>query len=458
MCGVVVMEPVLRGPATWLISAWSIADIYRIDTPCHDFKMISIWGQLKRVLGGEVNTPGVKETKRIYLDYASATPMAPEVLEAMLPYFTEDFGNAGAIHQEGARAKLALHDARTQVAQTLGIKPEGVVFTSGGTESNNLAIAGLIEKFIADGRTYNELEIISTKLEHPATLKTLEALAKKGVIVTYAPVTSEGHIDMSVLPTLLNSKTVLVTLAYVNSEVGTVTRSREVRRMLDRYQTEHAGRERILLHIDAAQAPLWLPCQLSRLGADLLSLDAGKFRGPKGCGILAFLKDAELLPISHGGGQERGLRPGTEPIPLVVGTAKALVLAQTRAGERSASVFKLRDYFFTEIAKRIPQAIINGPIGDARVANNVHISIPGLDAEYAVVVLDTVGISASTKSACSSKGGGASAVVLAMTDDIARASSTLRFTLGPDTSEPEIDQAVAVLSAHVQKNTITFRG
>lgn len=420
--------------------------------------MISIWGQFKKTLRGKANTLGVKGTKRIYLDYASATPMAPEVLEAMLPYFSEDFGNAGAIHQEGARAKLALHDARAQVARTLGIKSEGVIFTSGGTESNNLAIAGLIEKLASRGQAYSELEIISTKLEHPATLKTLEALVKKGVTITYAPVTSEGHVDMAVLPTLLNSKTALVTLAYVNSEVGTITRCREVRRVLNRYQTGHAGQERILLHIDAAQAPLWLPCQLSCLGADLFSLDAGKFGGPKGCGILASQKDSELAPILYGGGQERGLRPGTEPVPLIVGTAKALEIAQSQVKERSVNVAKLRDYFFTEIANRIPQAIINGPIGDARVANNVHISIPSLDAEYVVVVLDTAGISASTKSACSSKGGGASTVVLAMTNDLARASSTLRFTLGPDTSAFEIDQAVTVLSAHIQKNSNILRG
>lgn len=367
----------------------------------------------------------------------------------MMPYFVKDFGNAGAIHKEGARAKLALHNARTQVAHTLGIKHEGVVFTSGGTESNNLAIVGVVEKLVVDGRAYETIEIISTKLEHPATLKTLEALEKRGVSIAYAPVTSEGHIDMIILPTLLNEKTVLVTLAYVNSEVGTITRCREVRRVLDRYQTRQEGQERILLHVDAAQAPLWLPCELSRLGADLFSLDAGKFCGPKGCGVLVFLKDVKFTPILHGGGQERGFRPGTEPLPLIVGTAKALTLAQSEVKERVKRVADLRDYFFDELVKHIPQVIINGPDGDARVANNIHISIPGLDAEYAVVVLDTAGISASTKSACSSKGGGASSVVLAMTDDLARASSTLRFTLGPDTTTEDIDRAVAALTTHV---------
>lgn len=411
--------------------------------------MISLWKQMKQRLGIVLRS---STAQRVYLDYASATPVAPEVMEAMLPYFSEDFGNAGAIHTEGARAKLALQTARGEVAQTLGIKPEGVIFTSGGTESNNLAIEGVIEKLVTDGGSYEELEIISTKLEHPATLRTLDALEKKGMNVVYAPVTGEGHIDMTVFPTLLNEKTVLVTLAYVNSEVGIITRCREVRRALDRYEAAGEGRTNILFHVDAAQAPLWLPCTLSRLGADMLSLDAGKFFGPKGCGVLAFLKGVSFAPILHGGGQERGLRPGTEPLPLVVGTAKALTLAQTGSQERSEQVSQLRDYFFIELQKYIPEVIINGPLGDARAPNNVHISIPSLDSEYAVVILDTAGISASTKSACSNKGGGASSVVMAITDDVARASSTLRFTLGPDTTKTDIDQTVAVLTKHVNAN------
>jgi len=425
---------------------WSIADIYRIDTPCHDFNMFSLWTKFNKKFEARPRTSG---GRRVYLDYASATPVAPEVLVAMLPYFTEDFGNAGAIHQEGARAKRALHDARARVAHTLGIKPEGVVFTSGGTESNNLAIAGAVEQLVSNGRTYESIEIISTKLEHPATLNTLEALEKRGVSVVYAPVTEEGHIDMKELPTLLNKKTALVTIAYINSEVGTITRSREVRRVLDRQQT--ATGNHILLHLDAAQAPLWLRCELSRLGADLLSLDAGKFCGPKGCGILARQKNVELMPIFYGGGQEAGLRPGTEPLPLVVGTALALELAQSGREERATHVAVLRNYFFIEIKKQIPVAIVNGAAGEARSPNNVHISIPGLDAEYAVVVLDTAGISASTKSACSSKGGGASAVVSAMTNDHARASSTLRFTLGPDTTKSDIDRTIITLAEYLRK-------
>lgn len=410
--------------------------------------MILNWEWFKQIFSSKYQDVS---KKRIYLDYASATPMAPEVVKAMLPYFENDFGNAGAIHQEGARAKLALQKARATVSDILEIKSEGVIFTSGGTEANNLAIVGVVESLIAQGKKYDDLEIISTKLEHPATLKTLEALSKRGVVVTYVPVTEEGHLDMKVLPKLLSKKTVLVTLSYVNSEVGTITKCREVRRVLDRHQIQNKEQGRILLHVDGAQAPLWLPCQLSRLGADLLSLDAGKFNGPKGCGILALQKRVEIAPILHGGGQEKGLRPGTEPIPFLVGTATALSLAQVNFHERSISVSKLRDYFIAELNKHIPEAIFNGPFGDTRVANNVHVSIPGLDAEYAVVVLDTAGISASTKSACGSKGGGASGVVMAMTSDVNRATSTLRFTLSPDTTRNHIDKTISVLTEHVSK-------
>jgi cysteine desulfurase len=202
----------------------------------------------------------------------------------------------------------------------------------------------------------------------------------------------------------------------------------------------------ILLHVDGAQAPLWLPCQLVRIGADLLSLDGGKCGGGKGIGALVMKKGVAITPLLRGGGQEMGLRPGTEPVHLVAAFATALSEAQSDWSSRSEAVKVVRDYAIAEITKRIPKAVLNGPVGEDRVANNIHISIPGIDAEFAVITLDTHGIAASTKSACSSKGGGASAVVLAMTEDEVRASSTLRFTLGPDTTTADIDQLLLVLT------------
>ncbi len=387
--------------------------------------------------------------KRIYLDYAAATPMTAAAAAAMTRFLREDFGNPGGIHKEGVIAKRALEEFRTEVARTLEVQESGVVFTSGGTESNNLAISGVVELLYATGRTYESMTIISTKLEHPATLRTLEGLAALGVKVVYAPVKIDGQLDMAALRTLIDSSVVLVTLAYVNSEVGVITDTRAVRRLLDEV-SKKTGTE-ILLHIDGAQAPLWLPCQLVRIGADLLSLDGGKCGGGKGVGALVMKKGVTVAPLLRGGGQEMGLRPGTEPVHLVAAFTTALSEAQRGWQSRSEAVTKVRDYAMAEITKRIPKATLNGPMGPDRVANNIHISIPGIDAEFAVITLDTHNIAASTKSACSSKGGGASAVVLAMTGDEARASSTLRFTPGPDTTTADIDQLLVVLTTHLAK-------
>jgi cysteine desulfurase len=263
----------------------------------------------------------------------------------------------------------------------------------------------------------------------------------------YAPVKDDGQLDMTALRTLIDSSVVLLTLAYVNSEVGVITDTRAVRRLLD--EVEKKMGTTIRLHVDGAQAPLWLPCQLVRIGADLLSLDGGKCGGGKGIGALVMKKGVTIAPLLRGGGQEMGLRPGTEPVHLIAAFATALQEAQSGWQKRSEKVTAVRDYALAEIAKQIPSAVVNGPEGEARVANNVHISIPGLDAEFAVITLDTHGIAASTKSACSSKGGGASVVVLAMTGDETRATATLRFTLGPDTTTADIDQMLVVLTKHV---------
>lgn len=386
--------------------------------------------------------------RRVYLDYAAATPMMQEAQAAMLPFLFDNFGNPGGIHKEGVRAKKALEEFRTSVARTLEVQESGVVFTSGGTESNNLAIRGVVESLHKAGRSYESMVIVSTKLEHPATLRTLEAMSELGVSVRYAPIKIDGTLDKVRFNDLLDEKVVLVTLAYINSEVGVVTDTRFVRRAIDDYAKKDGVT--ILFHVDGAQAPLWQPCQLSRVGADLLSLDGGKCGGGKGVGALVMVKGIALSPVLFGGGQEMGLRPGTEPVQLIAAFVTALRAAQSDWQSRSEAVSKIRDYARVEITKCIPKAIFNGPFGNDRVANNIHISIPGVDAEFAVITLDTHGIAASTKSACSSKGGGASAVVLAMTGDEERALSTLRFTLGPDTTTEDVDYTVSILKTHLE--------
>jgi cysteine desulfurase len=418
----------------------SIADIYRNITLCHDLKMFTF---LTKKSSEEARPP------RVYLDHASATPLRAEVLEAMMPYLTESFGNPGSIHTEGQVAKAVVTAARTEVARALSVQPECVTFTSGGTESNNLGIVGVVKARHESGIPYDQIEIITTLIEHPATGKTFEYLSKLGVVVRYAPVDRGGEIILSELANVLSDKTLLVSVAYVNSEIGVIQDIGAISRVLAKFSKQHSTE--LYLHVDAAQAPLWLPCALSRLGCDLLSLDAGKFGGPKGVGALIHLKRVPLSSISFGGGQERGLRPGTENVASIVGFATALKLAQDNWSENSSTVGALQKYFYTVLSEKIPTAVINGALGESRVANNINISIPGIDSEFAVVTLDVAGIAISTKSACSSAGGGASAVVETITGDVERASTTLRFSLGLTTTEHDIDQAITVLADYIKR-------
>jgi cysteine desulfurase len=423
-----------------IISIGSIADIYRNITLCHDADVFERFYKKNTTMG---------KSQCIYLDHASATPVLPEVMSAMMPYFTESFGNPGSIHSEGMIAKSAVLHARTTVARMLSVQPESVTFTSGGTESNNLGIIGVVEAKHQSGLPYNQIEIITTKIEHPATSKTFEYLGSMGVVVNYAPVDGGGEIILSELASLFTPRTLLVSVAYVNSEIGVIQDIGAISRVLAKFSKQHECS--IYLHVDAAQAPLWLPCELSRLGCDLLSLDAGKFGGQKGVGALVHLKRVPIVNIAYGGGQERGLRSGTESVASIVGFATAFEVAQKNWSANSEQVAKLQAYFFNQLAEKIPTATINGVIGESRVANNINISIPGIDSEFAVVTLDVAGIACSTKSACSSAGGGASIVVETITGDTARASTTLRFSFGVQTTEAEINQALEVLSEHIHK-------
>ncbi len=429
-----------RLPLT-LISMGSITDIYRNITLCHDLKMFTLFHTKNHE---EVRSP------RVYLDHASATPLRPEVLMAMMPYLTESHGNPSSIHTEGQQAKAALEDARTSVARLLSVQPECVTFTSGGTESNNLAILGLVRARYESGVPYEHIEIITTAIEHPATSKTFEYLATLGVVVKYASVDEGGQVVLSALNSLLTPATFLISVAYVNSEIGVIQDVGAISRILAKFSKAHDST--IFLHVDAAQAPLWLPCELSRLGCDLLSLDAGKFGGPKGVGALIHLKRVSVRNSSFGGGQERGLRPGTESVASIVGFAAAFQLAQSNWAANSEAVKSLQYYFYTQLKEKIPTAVLNGVLGDNRVSNNINISIPGIDSEFAVVSLDVAGIAISTKSACSSAGGGGSTVVQAITNDASRASTTLRFSLGLTTTRAEIEKAVDTLATFVIKN------
>ena len=384
--------------------------------------------------------------RRIYLDTAAATPVRKEVRAAMLPYLENEFGNPSAIHAEGIAARTAVESSRQKVATTLGIRPEGVLFTSGGTESNNLAILGRL-KYLArkEGIAYSDMEVVTTRIEHPSILSLIPVIEATGVTVRFVEVDEEGKITVAALEKVLSPKTVLVTFAYANSEVGVVQSVSRLVRTVRQFEKTHTHSRRIVVHIDAAQAPLWLPCSLTSLGVDMMSLDVGKCNGPKGVGMLVVRGNVPLLPILYGGGQEQGLRPGTENVANIVGSATALALAQADYKERAASVSKLRDSFIDLLTEALPEVLLNGPQGEDRLANNINISLPKLDTEYAVVYLDAQGIAASTKSACAGAGGGESTVVSTMTGNSERAKSTLRLSLSADTTLADAKATVTAL-------------
>ena len=386
---------------------------------------------------------------RVYLDYAAATPLSTKAFVAMKPFLMESFGNASAIHQEGARSRRAVEEARERTARALQVRPEFITFTSGGTESNNLAIIGTVEHLLRGGKSLSDMEIVTTKIEHPSVMNTMRALEARGVVIKYVGVDAKGFVSLSELQALLSEKTVLFSVAYANSEIGVIQKVHAIKKVLT--AAEKKFETKILFHLDAAQAPLWVSCQFDSLYTDMLALDVGKCHGPKGVGILVRSRRVVVSPTLYGGGQENGLRPGTENVAGIVGASVALEEAQKDFKTRAEKTTRVRDAAIEYILKEIPEAILNGPTGDERLANNINISLLGLDTEFATVVLDKHGFAVSTKSACAGAGGGESAVVKAISADQSRSASTLRISLSPETTLSDIKDLTKVLKCHIDK-------
>jgi cysteine desulfurase len=391
----------------------------------------------------------MNKPQRVYLDYAAATPLSPAAFAAMRPYLEGNFGNPSAVHTEGQIARQAVESARESIALAVQVRPEYVTFTGGGTEGNNLAIFGLIESARKEGRLYSEMEVISTKIEHPSIAVSMNRLVELGVTVRYVEVDETGKVLLAHLKELLNKNTVLVSVSYANSEIGVVQPLHAIKKAMN--QAEKANDTQIYLHVDGAQAPLWLSCQSSTVGADVLVLDFAKCNGPKGVGAIIQSRRVRLVGTVYGGGQEDGLRPGTENVPGIVGAAVAFVEAQKNWKERAEEVSQVRDAGVEILKKAIPTLVVNGPAGNDRLANNINVSIPGLDTEFATVVLDSKGFAVSTKSACAGAGGGESTVVKETTGDPVRAASTLRFSLSPETTPGDILNLADTLQIHVEQ-------
>lgn len=382
--------------------------------------------------------------KYIYLDHAATTPVSPAVLEVMLPFFSEYPGNASAVYAAGREARKAVEKARKQVAAAIGAEPREILFTSGGSESDNLALKGTAFALKDRGK-----HIITTAIEHPAVLNTCRWLEKQGFEVTYAQPDSRGWISPEKVMSAIRNDTVLISVMAANNEIGTIEPVAEIGRS--------AHEKGILFHTDAVQAVGSIPVSVNEWNADLLSLSAHKFYGPKGIGALYIRRGTRIDNLIHGGEQERGLRAGTENVPCIAGLGKAIEEAVNHMDENARKAASLRDRLADGILRNIPGVSINGP-EENRLPNNCSLRFEKIDGEALLLRLDLAGIAASSGSACTSGSQEISHVLRAvgLTEEEAR--SSLRLTTGPDNTEAEIDTAVQTISDIVKDLRSLYHG
>ncbi len=382
--------------------------------------------------------------KEIYMDHAATTPLAPEVLEAMLPYFGEKFGNASTVYRRGQRARMALEDSRRRLAAVLHARPEEICFTSGGSESDNMALrcglAAARKKAAAAG--IEKKHILVSAIEHHAVLHTCEALAAEGVDVTYLPVDARGLVDPAAVTARIRPETALVSVMCANNEIGTLEPIAEIGNIC-----REAG---VLFHSDAVQAFGQIPLDVQDLQVDLLSASAHKLNGPQGVGLLYIRRGLQLPSLIHGGAQERGRRAGTENLAGIVGFARAAELAMETMAERTAREREIRDYMIRRLTTEIPECRLNGD-PEKRLPNNVHVLLPCVEGESLLLLLDQKGIAAASGSACASGSLEPSHVLRAIGIGHEDAFSGLRLSIGAETIMEDADYVVDNLKEIVDK-------
>jgi cysteine desulfurase len=375
--------------------------------------------------------------KPIYLDYAATTPVDPAVLEAMMPYFHDNFGNPSAIYAYGEIARNAVAEARAKVARLIGAKDEEIIFTSGGTEADNFALKGTAYSLQKKGN-----HIITSSIEHHAVFESLKFLSKNAFKITTLPVDNYGQVNPDDVKKAITDKTILISIMHANNEIGTIQPIAEIGKI--------AKESGVYFHTDAVQTAGHIPVNVNEMGVDMLSLSGHKLYGPKGIGVLYVRKGTKLTPFMHGGGQEKGRRSGTENVPGIVGLGKAAELAGTALIEEANRITVLRDKLVTGITSKVDHIHLNGhPVN--RLPNNVNISVNFVEGESMCLNLDMVGIYASTGSACSSSSLEASHVLIAIGLDYVQAHGTLRFSLGKWTTAEEIDRVLEVLPPIITK-------
>lgn len=375
--------------------------------------------------------------RRVYFDHSATTRVLPEVFDAMTPFFLDKFGNSSSIHSFGKEAKAALEDSRKHVANLLNADPSEIIFTSGGTESDNLAVKG-----VAMYKGKMKGHIITTMVEHHAILEPCEFLKRFGFEVTYIPVSSEGLVEPAEIERAIRNDTVLISVMMANNEIGTIQPIREIGRI--------AQSKSIPFHTDAVQAIGKLPIDVKADDIDLLSLSAHKFHGPKGVGVLYVRKGTKIEPIIHGGGQERGLRSSTVNVAGVVGLGRAAQMAKRDLEPTAEKMKRLRDKMLRAVPELIPKSYVNGH-RTKRLVNNAHLRFDFIEGEGLILQLDLKGIAASTGSACSTGSLEPSHVLLALGLTHQQAHGSLRITLGRENTEEEVDYLLEVLPGVVSK-------
>jgi len=378
--------------------------------------------------------------KRIYMDHSATTPVAPEVLAAMLPYFSEKFGNASSLHLSGREAKEALEDSREKVASLLRARAEEIIFTSGGTESDNLALKGIARRNRKTGK-----HIITTQIEHPAILETCRQLEKEGFELTYLPVNQEGLVELSTLEAAIRPDTILISVMHANNEVGTIQPLEEIGRL--------AAEKDIYLHTDAVQSVGKIPVDVDELGIDLLSLSAHKLYGPKGVGALYIRKGTKIESIIQGGGHESRLRSGTENVSGIVGLARAAELAGETMAAEAERLTGLRDHLAKQVLGRVKESWINGSM-KRRLPGNLNFGFKYVEGESLLLFLDSKGICVSTGSACSSHKLEPSHVLMSLGLKPEECHGSLRITLGMSNTMDEVEYVAESIVEAVER----FRG
>lgn len=380
---------------------------------------------------------GNQQMKRVYLDHNATTPVAPEVLAAMLPYFGEAYGNASSIHAFGQDARGAVERARSSVAALVGAQASEITFSSGGTESNNQAIFGVLGSTPEPGR-----HVITSAIEHVAVLDSCKELAKRGVDVTFLPVDRDGLVNPEDVRRAIRPETALITLMLANNELGTVEPIEEIGKI--------AAESGIVFHTDAVQAAGKIPIDVTRLGVHLLSIAAHKFYGPKGVGALYVRKGTQLKPLLHGGHSERDRRPGTEDVAAIAGMGKAAELALNNMQDETARIGALRDCLEKGLLERVPHCWVNGAQAP-RTPNTTNMTFPFIEGEAMVIALDLKGIACSTGAACSSGAVEPSHVLTAIGLPPEDARATLRLSLGHQNTQQEIDFALETIPAVIER-------